>query len=296
MHFDITTAIGILGGVFYLASHYMKAMVPLRVLALASSGLFLIFSVLHTHFDITQLIVLPEFLLNLILLPINAKRLAEIIKLGTLSEAIFGNQSLSFLILMQQLERAGEVNAGQIFWPLLWAMFVEIIAQIKDVIRSDDAFARENVDGIGHGSRVRKSRRLAPGYCLQVAQTRGEHFRWRRKPGSLRLAKKIHHVNRNEADVRTSFRRPITETTLVVLSAPQGRERFLELRAYFRAFQTEIDFIRKQQTAKCCACDLLAATVRKIFQVNIESVRQTKRQRRNRSLELAEVRAKRPIN
>ena len=28
MHFDITTAIGMLGGVFYLASHYMKAMVP----------------------------------------------------------------------------------------------------------------------------------------------------------------------------------------------------------------------------------------------------------------------------
>ena len=38
MHFDITTAIGMLGGVFYLASHYMKDMVPLRVLALASSA------------------------------------------------------------------------------------------------------------------------------------------------------------------------------------------------------------------------------------------------------------------
>ena len=40
MHFDITTAIGILGGVFYLASHYMKAMVPLRVLALVSSVIY----------------------------------------------------------------------------------------------------------------------------------------------------------------------------------------------------------------------------------------------------------------
>ena len=81
MHFDITTAIGMLGGVFYLASHYMKAMVPLRVLALVSSVLFLIFSVLHTHFDITELIVLPEFILNLILLPINLKRLGEINRL-----------------------------------------------------------------------------------------------------------------------------------------------------------------------------------------------------------------------
>ena len=175
-------------------------------------------------------------------------------------------------------------------------MFVEIIAQIKNVIRGDDAFAREDVDGIGHCSRVRKSRRFAPGYCLQIAQAGGEHFRWRRKSGSLGLAEKIHHVNRNKADARTIFRRPITKTTLIVLPAAQGSEGFLELRVYFRAFQTEIDFIRKQQTAKCRARDLLAATVREIFQVNIESVCQAERQRRNRSLELAEIRAKRPVD
>ena len=81
MHFDITTAIGMLGGIFYLASHYMKAMVPLRVLALVSSVLSLIFSVLHTHFDIMELIVLPEFIMNVILLPINLKRLGEINRL-----------------------------------------------------------------------------------------------------------------------------------------------------------------------------------------------------------------------
>ena len=81
MHFDITTAIGMLGGVFYLASHYMKNMVPLRVLALASSALLLTFSVLHTQFDVAKFIMLPEFILNSILLPINAKRLVEIIRL-----------------------------------------------------------------------------------------------------------------------------------------------------------------------------------------------------------------------
>jgi len=81
MHFDITTAIGMLGGIFYLASHYMKAMVPLRVLALVSSILVLIFCVLHTNFDIMQLIVLPEFIVNAILLPINLKRLGEINRL-----------------------------------------------------------------------------------------------------------------------------------------------------------------------------------------------------------------------
>jgi hypothetical protein len=81
MHFDIITAIGMLGGMFYLASHYMKAMVPLRVLALVSSILFLIFSVLHTNFDIMQLIVLPEFIVNAILVPVNLKRLGEINRL-----------------------------------------------------------------------------------------------------------------------------------------------------------------------------------------------------------------------
>ena len=81
MHFDITTAIGLLGGAFYLASHYMKAMVPLRALALVSSILLLISSVLHTNFDITKLIMLPEFIVNAILLPINLKRLGEINRL-----------------------------------------------------------------------------------------------------------------------------------------------------------------------------------------------------------------------
>jgi len=81
MHFDITTAIGILGGAFYVASQFQKDMLSLRVLALASNVLFLIFSLPYTDYEITRLIVLPTFLVNVILLPINAKRLAEIIRL-----------------------------------------------------------------------------------------------------------------------------------------------------------------------------------------------------------------------
>lgn len=81
MDADIVTIIGLLGCVFYLASHSQKNMVSLRVLALASNVFFLIFSVLHTHFEITRLIVTPEFILNAILLPINTKRLMEIIRL-----------------------------------------------------------------------------------------------------------------------------------------------------------------------------------------------------------------------
>src|SRR5690242_5270081 len=81
MHFDVATVLGFLGGIFYLASHYQKDMVSLRVLALASNTLFLIFGILHVHFDVTELIGMPEVILNAILLPINIKRLNEILRL-----------------------------------------------------------------------------------------------------------------------------------------------------------------------------------------------------------------------
>lgn len=81
MHFDLITAIGFVGGVLYLASHSQKDMISLRVLALASNVLFIIFGVLHAHFEIGKLSVMPEFLLNAVLLPVNAKRLAEILRL-----------------------------------------------------------------------------------------------------------------------------------------------------------------------------------------------------------------------
>lgn len=81
MHFELVTAIGMLGGVFYLASHFMKNMVPLRVLALVSNVLFLTYGAWHSGFDVNEALLLPEFLLNLILLPLNAKRLIEILRL-----------------------------------------------------------------------------------------------------------------------------------------------------------------------------------------------------------------------
>jgi hypothetical protein len=81
MQFDITTAIGILAGALYVASQFQKDMISLRVLALVSNVIFLIFCLLDKDYDIAQLIVLPTFLVNFILLPINAKRLTEIIRL-----------------------------------------------------------------------------------------------------------------------------------------------------------------------------------------------------------------------
>ena len=81
MHFDIITVIGILAGAFYVASQFQKDMISLRVLALVSNVLYLVYSPLHTDYQLTQLIVMPTFLVNLILLPINAKRLIEILRL-----------------------------------------------------------------------------------------------------------------------------------------------------------------------------------------------------------------------
>ena len=81
MQFDFTTAIGILAGALYIASQFQKDMISLRVLALASNPLYLIFCVLDKDYDIAQLIVLPTFLVNFILLPINAKRLLDILRL-----------------------------------------------------------------------------------------------------------------------------------------------------------------------------------------------------------------------
>jgi CRP/FNR family transcriptional regulator, cyclic AMP receptor protein len=81
VHFDVVTIIGLFGCLCYLASHSQKDMISLRVLALASNVLFITFSLLHAHFDISQLAGMPEFLLNTILLPINSKRLLEILRL-----------------------------------------------------------------------------------------------------------------------------------------------------------------------------------------------------------------------
>ncbi len=81
MHVDYVTIIGLLGCLLYLASHAQKDMIHLRVLAVASNVIFISFSVLHVQFDIVKLLGAPEFLLNAILLPINSKRLSEIIRL-----------------------------------------------------------------------------------------------------------------------------------------------------------------------------------------------------------------------
>ena len=99
MHFDIITLIGLLGGAFYLGSHFMRGMVPLRTLSLFSNVFLIVYSVFHLKFEFVQLIVLPEFLLNVILLPMNAKRLVEILRLTKQIEQVTEKSPVSEWLL-----------------------------------------------------------------------------------------------------------------------------------------------------------------------------------------------------
>ena len=99
MHFDIITLIGLLGGAFYLSSHFMRGMVPLRTLSLFSNVFLIVYSVFHLKFDISTLVVLPEFLLNIILLPMNAKRLVEILRLTKQIEQVTEKSPVSEWLL-----------------------------------------------------------------------------------------------------------------------------------------------------------------------------------------------------
>jgi CRP-like cAMP-binding protein len=87
-------------------------MISLRVLALASNVLFITFSVLHAHFEVAQLVGMPEFLLNAILLPINSKRLLEILRLTKQIEQATVESPVSEWLLPNmhlRTHKAGEV-------------------------------------------------------------------------------------------------------------------------------------------------------------------------------------------
>lgn len=77
MHFDfdIVTLVGYLGAAFYIGSAFVKRMLPLRRLAIASNACFIGYGIA------LGLWTSPELVLNFILLPLNAVRMQEIQKL-----------------------------------------------------------------------------------------------------------------------------------------------------------------------------------------------------------------------
>ena len=87
---DITVGLGFAAGALYIASHYMKTMVPLRVCEIASNVLFVVYGTLYPSW--------PTLALYGILVPINSLRLFEMLKLiKNVRDAAHGDLSMDWL-------------------------------------------------------------------------------------------------------------------------------------------------------------------------------------------------------
>lgn len=72
MH-DLVVILGFVAGALYIASHYMKTMVPLRVCEIGSNFLFVIYGLMYPSW--------PTLALYGILVPLNSLRLYEMLQL-----------------------------------------------------------------------------------------------------------------------------------------------------------------------------------------------------------------------
>ena len=72
MH-EVTVGLGFVAGVLYIASHYMKTMVPLRLCEIGSNALFVVYGALYPSW--------PTLALYGILVPLNSLRLYEMLQL-----------------------------------------------------------------------------------------------------------------------------------------------------------------------------------------------------------------------
>lgn len=76
LHLDahtFTLVVGFVGGILYIASHYMKTMVALRVGEIASNALFVVYGAMYPSW--------PTLALYGILVPLNSLRLYEMLQL-----------------------------------------------------------------------------------------------------------------------------------------------------------------------------------------------------------------------
>lgn len=70
---EVTVGLGFVAGVLYIASHYMKTMVPLRLCEIGSNALFVVYGALYPSW--------PTLALYGILVPLNSLRLYEMLQL-----------------------------------------------------------------------------------------------------------------------------------------------------------------------------------------------------------------------
>ena len=130
----------------------------------------------------------------------------RLIKIGPLAfvartEAISGDQAIRFVILFQDRPGAGEINTGQILRPLFRELFVEVIAQIEDVIGGDKTFARKDINGVGDGARISQIARRAPRPSSAGCATRSGKYpaAARSRRPSLHLGSASHKRKRNRS-------------------------------------------------------------------------------------------------
>ena len=87
---DVTVGLGFVAGVLYIASHYMKTMVPLRLCEIASNALFVVYGALYPSW--------PTLALYGILVPLNSLRLYEMLQLiKKVRTASHGDLSMDWL-------------------------------------------------------------------------------------------------------------------------------------------------------------------------------------------------------
>jgi hypothetical protein len=70
---DFVVGLGFVAGILYIASHYMKTMVPLRLCEIASNALFVVYGLMYPSW--------PTLALYGILVPLNSLRLYEMLQL-----------------------------------------------------------------------------------------------------------------------------------------------------------------------------------------------------------------------
>jgi hypothetical protein len=73
MEHEVTVGLGFVAAVLYIASHYMKTMVPLRICEIASNALFVVYGAAYPSW--------PTLALYGILVPLNSLRLYEMLQL-----------------------------------------------------------------------------------------------------------------------------------------------------------------------------------------------------------------------
>lgn len=103
-HMGWPEVLGFVGALFYIATHWMKTMVPLRVLGITSNVCLLTYATLHTS--------IPSMMLYGALIPINGTRLMQMLRLvRQVKDASHGDLNMDWLkpFMHKRQYQAGDV-------------------------------------------------------------------------------------------------------------------------------------------------------------------------------------------